>query len=177
MARERVVVVGGGFGGLNATRALASADVDVSVVDRTNHHLFQPLLYQVAAGILPPGLIAPALRGVIKKQRNARALLADVYELDLKNKVVRSYAPDGREVDLPYDTLVVAAGATHSYFGKDHLAEFAPGMKTVEDARYLRDAILSKFEMAEIATDPQERAEWLTFVVIGCPTSRRPRRH
>ena len=167
MARERVVVVGGGFGGLNATRALASADVDVTVVDRTNHHLFQPLLYQVAAGILPPGLIAPALRGVIKKQRNARALLADVYELDLKNKVVRSYAPDGREVDLPYDTLVVAAGATHSYFGKDHLAEFAPGMKTVEDARYLRDAILSKFEMAEIATDPQERAEWLTFVVIG----------
>jgi NADH dehydrogenase len=96
-----VVVVGGGFGGLNATRALASADVDVTVVDRTNHHLFQPLLYQVAAGILPPGLIAPALRGVIKKQRNARALLADVYELDLKNKVVRSYAPDGREVDLP----------------------------------------------------------------------------
>ena len=167
MARERVVVVGGGFGGLNATRALASADVDVTVVDRTNHHLFQPLLYQVAAGILPPGLIAPALRGVIKKQRNARALLADVYELDLKNKVVRSHAPDGREVDLPYDTLVVAAGATHSYFGKDHLAEFAPGMKTVEDARYLRDAILSKFEMAEIATDPQERAEWLTFVVIG----------
>ena len=97
-------------------------------------------------------MIAPALRGVIKKQRNARALLADVYELDLKNKVVRSYAPDGREVDLHYDTLVVAAGATHSYFGKDHLAEFAPGMKTVEDARYLRDAILSKFEMAEIAT-------------------------
>jgi NADH dehydrogenase len=167
VAHERVVVVGGGFGGLNATRALASADVDVTVVDRTNHHLFQPLLYQVAAGILPPGLIAPALRGVIKKQRNARALLADVYELDLKNKIVRSYAPDGREVDLPYDTLVVAAGATHSYFGKDHLAEFAPGMKTVEDARYLRDTILSKFEMAEIATDPQERAEWLTFVVIG----------
>src|SRR6476646_454846 len=167
MTRERVVVVGGGFGGLNATRALASADVDVTVVDRTNHHLFQPLLYQVAAGILPPGLIAPALRGVIKKQRNARALLADVYELDLKNKVVRSSAPDGREVDLPYDTLVVAAGATHSYFGKDYLAEFAPGMKTVEDARYLRDAILSKFEMAEIATDPKERAEWLTFIVVG----------
>jgi NADH dehydrogenase len=167
VARERVVVVGGGFGGLNVTRALASADVDVTVVDRTNHHLFQPLLYQVAAGILPPGLIAPALRGVIKKQRNARALLADVFEIDLKNKVVRAYAPDGREVDLPYDTLVVAAGATHSYFGKEYLAEFAPGMKTIEDARYLRDAILSKFEMAEIATDPQERAEWLTFVVIG----------
>src|SRR5690349_16679341 len=165
--RHRVVVVGGGFGGLNATNALADVDVDVTVVDRTNHHLFQPLLYQVAAGILPPGLIAPALRGVIKKQDNARALLADVYDLDLDAKVVRAHGPDDRQVELPYDTLVVAAGATHSYFGKDQFAEFAPGMKTVEDARYLRDAILSKFEMAEIATDPQERAEWLTFVVIG----------
>ena len=167
MARERVVVVGGGFGGLNAVRALADADVDVTVVDRTNHHLFQPLLYQVAAGILPPGLIAPALRSVIKKQANARALLADVHDLDLEQRVVRAHGPDGRPVELPYDTLVVAAGATHSYFGKNNFAEFAPGMKTIEDARYLRDAILSKFEMAEISTDPQERAEWLTFVVIG----------
>jgi NADH dehydrogenase len=167
VARERVVVVGGGFGGLNAVRALADADVDVTVVDRTNHHLFQPLLYQVAAGILPPGLIAPALRSVIKKQANARALLADVHDLDLEQRVVRAHGPDGRPVELPYDTLVVAAGATHSYFGKNNFAEFAPGMKTIEDARYLRDAILSKFEMAEITTDPQERAEWLTFVVIG----------
>jgi NADH:ubiquinone reductase (H+-translocating) len=164
---ERVVVVGGGFGGLNATRALDGADVEITVVDRTNHHLFQPLLYQVATGLLPPGLIAPAIRSVIKKQRNAHAVLADVYDLDLDAKVVHARGPDGREVDLPYDTLVVAAGATHSYFGKDHFAEFAPGMKTIEDARYLRDGILSKFEMAEIATDPQERAEWLTFVVIG----------
>src|ERR671913_480900 len=140
-ARHRVVVIGGGFGGLNATRALAKADVDVTVVDRTNHHLFQPLLYQVAAGILPEGLIAPALRGVIKKQANARA--------------------------LPYDTLVVAGGATHSYFGRDQFSEFAPGMKTLEDARHLRSHILSAFEMAELATDPQERSEWLTFVVIG----------
>jgi NADH dehydrogenase len=165
--RHRVVVVGGGFGGLNVTRALADADVDVTIVDRTNHHLFQPLLYQVAAGILPPGLIAPALRSVIKKQANARALLADVHDLDLEQRVVRAKQPDGRPLDLPYDTLVVAAGATHSYFGKDEFAEFAPGMKTVEDARYLRDGILSKFEMAELATDPQERAEWLTFVVVG----------
>jgi len=167
VGRERVVIVGGGFGGLSATRALADADVDVTIVDRTNHHLFQPLLYQVAAGILSPGLIAPALRSVIKKQRNARALLADVYDIDLAERVVHAHGPDGREVDLPYDSLIVAAGATHSYFGKDHFAEFAPGMKTVEDARYIRDGILSKFEMAEIATDPKERAEWLTFVVIG----------
>ncbi len=162
-----MVVVGGGFGGLNATRELADADVDVTVVDRTNHHLFQPLLYQVAAGILSPGLIAPALRGILKKQDNARALLADVYDIDLDAKVVRAHGPDDRTVDLPYDTLVVAAGATHSYFGKDEFAEFAPGMKTIEDARFIRDTILAKFEMAEVATDPAERAEWLTFVVVG----------
>jgi NADH:ubiquinone reductase (H+-translocating) len=165
--RHRVVVVGGGFGGLNAVRSLAHAEVDVTVIDRTNHHLFQPLLYQVAAGILPPGLIAPALRSVIKKQRNARALLGEVGDLDLDARVVHATAPDGRAMELPYDTLVVAGGATHSYFGRDDFAQFAPGMKTVEDARKLRDAILLAFEMAELATDPQERAEWLTFVVIG----------
>jgi NADH dehydrogenase len=165
--RHRVVVVGGGFGGINAVRSLAHADVDVTVVDRTNHHLFQPLLYQVAAGILPPGLIAPALRAVISKQANARALLAEVSDLDLDAKVVRATAPDGRPLALPYDTLVVAGGATHSYFGRNDFAEFAPGMKTVEDARHLRDRILLAFELAELATDPEERAEWLTFVVIG----------
>ena len=164
---HRVVVVGGGFGGLNAVRALQHADVDVTVVDRTNHHLFQPLLYQVAAGILPPGLIAPALRSVIKKQGNARALLADVHVLDLDQRVVHATGPDGRPLELPYDSLVVAAGATHSYFGRDDFAEFAPGMKTIEDARHLRDQILLAFEMAELSTDPAERAEWLTFVVIG----------
>jgi NADH dehydrogenase len=152
---------------LNVTRELADADVDVTLVDRTNHHLFQPLLYQVAAGILPPGLIAPALRSVVKKQANTRVMLAEVNDLDLERNVVRVTEPDGRSLEIPYDTLVVAAGATHSYFGNDRFAEFAPGMKTVEDARYLRDGILSKFEMAELATDPQERAEWLTFVVIG----------
>jgi len=165
--KHRVVVVGGGFGGLNVTRALDGTDVDVTLVDRTNHHLFQPLLYQVATGILPPGLIAPALRGVIKSEKNARALLADVHDFDLDRRAVRADGPDGRSLELPYDTLVVAAGATHSYFGKDEFAEYAPGMKTIEDARYLRDGILSKFEMAELATDPVERAEWLTFVVIG----------
>jgi NADH dehydrogenase len=165
--RHRVVVVGGGFGGLNATRALAHADVDVTVVDRANHHLFQPLLYQVAAGILSPGLIAPALRSVISKQRNARAILAEVTDLDLENKVVRADGPEHHVVELPYDTLVVAGGATHSYFGRDEFAQFAPGMKTIEDARYLRDRILVAFETAELCTDPAERAEWLTFVVIG----------
>ena len=165
--RHRVVVIGGGFGGLNVTRALAGADVDVTIVDRTNHHLFQPLLYQVAAGILPPGLIAPAIRSVIKKQANARALLVDAHTFDLDRKVVMAVGPDGRTVDLPYDTLVVAAGATHAYFGRDEWAEYAPGMKTIEDARLLRSHVLSAFEMAELAEDPVERAEWLTFVVVG----------
>jgi NADH dehydrogenase len=165
--RHRVVVVGGGFGGLNATRGLADADVDVTVVDRTNHHLFQPLLYQVAAGILPPGLIAPALRSIIKRQANSTALLAEVTNIDLATREVCAEAPDGRSLHVPYDTLVVAGGATHSYFGRDEFADYAPGMKTVEDARHLRDQILSAFEMAELSTDPAERAEWLTFIVIG----------
>jgi len=165
--QHRVLVIGGGFGGLSATRALAGLDVQVTLVDRTNHHLFQPLLYQVASGILPPGLIAPALRQVVRKQANARVLLAEVSDVDLDRQLVRVREPDGRYAELPYDTLVAAAGATHSYFGKDHFAKFAPGMKTMEDSRYLRDKILSSFEMAELATDPAERAEWLTFVVVG----------
>jgi NADPH-dependent 2,4-dienoyl-CoA reductase/sulfur reductase-like enzyme len=127
--RHRVVVIGGGFGGINVTRALAGADVDVTVLNRTNHHLFQPLLYQVAAGILPEGLIAPALRNVIRKQANARTLLADVQDLDVPGRVVSAVAPDGRQLALPYDTLVVASGAADSYFGNEEWAEFAPGLK------------------------------------------------
>jgi NADH dehydrogenase len=165
--RHHVVVVGGGFAGLSATRALAGADATVTLVDRTNHHLFQPLLYQVAAGILPPGLIAPALRSIIKRQTNANALLAEVMSIDLARRELSTEAPDGRPVTLSYDTLVVAGGATHSYFGKDEFARYAPGMKTIEDARHLRDRVLSAFEMAELSTDPDERTELLTFVVIG----------
>ena len=162
-----MLVVGGGFGGVNVTRALARADVDVTVVDRTNHHLFQPLLYQVATGILPGGLIAPALRRVIRKQPNAHAVLAEVQQLDLNGRVVRALAPDGRELTMPYDTLVVAAGCTDTYFGHDEWEVFAPGLKTLEDARHLRSHILSAFEMADQATDPAERAAYLTFAVVG----------
>src|SRR4029450_11842468 len=165
--RHRVVVVGGGFGGLNATHALAGADVDVTVVDRTNYHLFQPLLYQVAAGILPEGLIAPAIRSVIGDQANARALLAEVEDLDLEAKVVTATGPDCRTVRLPYDTLVVAAGATHAYFGRDEWAQVAPGMKTIEDARHLRSHILLAFEMAELSEDAAERGEGRACVGIG----------
>src|ERR1700751_1313880 len=165
--RHRVVVVGGGFGGTRATRALARADVDITIVDRTNHHLFQPLLYQVATGILPDGLIAPALRSVVGKQANVRVVLADVQHLDLDDRVVHALAPDGRELMLRYDSLVVAAGCTDAYFGHDERTVFAPGLKTLEDASHLRSHILGAFEMAELATDPAERAAYLTFAVIG----------
>jgi NADH dehydrogenase len=165
--RPRVVVVGGGFGGIRATRALASTDVDITIVDRTNHHLFQPLLYQVATGILPEGLIAPALRSVVRRQSNVRVVLADVQDLDLDGRIVHALAPDGRKLMLPYDSLVVAAGCTDAYFGHDEWSVFAPGLKTLEDARHLRDHILGAFEMAELATDPAERAAYLTFAVIG----------
>ena len=162
-----MVVVGGGFGGVRVTRALAGADADITMVDRTNHHLFQPLLYQVATGILPDGLIAPALRGMVRKQANARVVLAEVQHLDLDGRVVHALAPDGRELMLPYDTLVVAAGCTDAYFGHEEWSVFAPGLKTLEDASHLRSRILGAFEMAELATDPAEQAAYLTFAVIG----------
>ncbi len=164
---HRVVVVGGGFGGIRATRALAGADADITIVDRTNHHLFQPLLYQVATGILPEGLIAPALRSVLRKQANVRVMLADVQGLDLDGRVVHALAPDGRKLMLRYDSLVVAAGCTDAYFGHDEWPLFAPGLKTLADAGRLRDRILGAFEMAELAATPAERAAYLTFAVIG----------
>ena len=165
--RHQVVVVGGGFGGVRVARALARADVDITIVDRTNHHLFQPLLYQVATGILPAGLIAPALRSVVRKQANARVVLAEVRHLDLEGRVVHALAPDDRKLTLSYDSLVVAAGCTDAYFGHDEWSVFAPGLKTLADASHLRGHILSAFEMAELATDPAERAAYLTFAVIG----------
>jgi NADH dehydrogenase len=165
--RHQVVVVGGGFGGLRVARALARADADVTIVDRTNHHLFQPLLYQVATGILPDGVIGPALRSVTRKQANALVVLAEVQDLDLAGRTVHALAPDGRKLTLPYDTLVVAAGCIDSYFGHDEWPTWAPSLKTLDDARHIRDHILGAFEMAALATDPDERAAYLTFAVIG----------
>jgi len=165
--RHQVVVVGGGFGGVRVTRALARADADVTIVDRTNHHLFQPLLYQVATGILPDGVIAPALRSVTRKQANVGVVLAEVRHLDLDGRVVHALAPDGLELTLPYDTLVVAAGCTDAYFGHDEWSAWAPGLKTLEDARHVRSHILGAFEMAELASAPEDRAAYLTFAVIG----------
>jgi len=159
---KRVVVIGGGFGGLWAVRALKSAPVDITLIDRCNHHLFQPLLYQVAtAGLAAPSIAAP-LRHILRKQANVTVLLGDVYSID---PVTRRVLVGERIID--YDFLIVAAGAMHAYFGHDAWAPHAPGLKTLDDALNIRARILKAFERAEMATDPQARDGWLTFAVIG----------
>ncbi|MFC5381323.1 NAD(P)/FAD-dependent oxidoreductase [Aquipuribacter nitratireducens] len=165
-ARHHVVIVGSGFGGLFAAKRLARADVDVTLVSRTVHHLFQPLLYQVATGILSEGEIAPATREVLKRQGNVRVLLGDVLDVDLDARSV-TFAGEGTTTTLSYDSLVVAAGAGQSYFGNEHFAEHAPGMKTVDDALELRARIFTAFERAELAATPEARDRALTFVVVG----------
>ncbi|MFC5380958.1 NAD(P)/FAD-dependent oxidoreductase [Aquipuribacter nitratireducens] len=164
--RPHVVVVGSGFGGLFATRHLAKADVDVTLVSRTSHHLFQPLLYQVATGILSEGDIAPSTREVLSGQTNATVLLGEVTDIDLDSRCVRSQVLDSETVTT-YDHLVVAAGAGQSYFGNDHFALWAPGMKSIDDALELRGRIFGAFELAELAWDEAETARMLTFVVVG----------
>jgi len=164
--RHRVVIIGSGFGGLFGTQRLKRADVDVTLIARTSHHLFQPMLYQVATGIVSEGEIAPPTRQVLRRQHNAQVLLGDVEQIDLENKIVRSRLFQ-QITETPYDSLIIAAGADQSYFGNDQFAEFAPGMKTVDDALELRGRILTAFEQAELSTDPAERARFLTFVVIG----------
>ena len=162
--RHRVVVIGAGFGGLFATRALSHAPVDVTVVDRTNHHLFQPLLYQVATGVLSEGDVAPPVRDVLRKQSNARVLLGEVVHIDLAARVVL-LDTIGERSQIPYDSLILAAGAAQSYFGHDEFVVHAPGMKTIDDALELRGRIFGAFEMAEL--DSRGRDAWLTFVVVG----------
>ncbi|MCV7299705.1 NAD(P)/FAD-dependent oxidoreductase [Mycobacterium barrassiae] len=164
--RHRVVIIGSGFGGLFAAKNLKRADVDVTLIAKTTHHLFQPLLYQVATGILSVGEIAPATRIILRKQRNAQVLLGDVVGIDLANKTVTSKLLDWERV-TPYDSLIVAAGAQQSYFGNDHFEAFAPGMKTVDDALELRGRILGAFEAAEVTMSDEERKRRLTFVVVG----------
>ena len=166
-ARHRVVVVGGGFGGLPACRYLGRLPVDVRLIDRRNHHLFQPLLYQVATGILAPGQVAPALRHVLRRDKNVTVELAEVTGFDLDRRIVLATRPLGEQLEVPYDTLIVAAGVTQSYFGHDEFALFAPGMKTIDDALELRRRIFGAFEMAETATEADEQRDWLTIVVVG----------
>ena len=164
--RHAVVIIGSGFGGLFAAKALRTADVDVTVIDRTSHHLFQPLLYQVATGILSEGEIAPPTRDVLRRQKNARVLLGNVEKIDLTARTVTHTILDKTTV-TPYDSLIVAAGSSQSYFGNDHFAEFAPGMKTIDDALELRGRIFGAYELAELEDDPIELDAWLTFVVVG----------
>jgi len=158
----RVVIVGGGFGGLYAARALARAPVDVTVVDRTNHHVFQPLLYQVATASLSPSQIAYPIRGVLRRKANTRVLLAEVTGVNTAHRRVR--LADG---ELAYDVLILAPGARHSYFGHPEWEPLAPGLKTIDDALDVRGRILLAFERAERETDPARRRALLTFVVVG----------
>ncbi|OBF67453.1 NADH dehydrogenase [Mycobacterium sp. 852002-51971_SCH5477799-a] len=166
MSRHHVVIIGSGFGGLNAAKALRRADVDVTLISKTTTHLFQPLLYQVATGILSEGDIAPTTRLILRRQKNVRVLWGEVNEIDLTAKTVTSHLM-GMHTVTPFDSLIVAAGAQQSYFGNDQYAAFAPGMKSVDDALELRARILGAFEAAEVATDPAERQRRLTFVVVG----------
>ena len=159
---HRVVIIGGGFGGLAAARKLAHAPVEVTLLDRCNYHLFQPLLYQVATGALSPANISAPLRHVLRDQKNTKVLLAEAKHIDAANR--RVILSDGV---LDYDTLVVATGASHQYFGHDEWEQFAPGLKTIEDATDMRSRILLAFEAAERETDPEKLKAWMTFVIVG----------
>jgi NADH dehydrogenase len=160
--RHRVVIIGGGFGGLSLARSLKSADADVTLIDRHNYHVFQPLLYQVATGALSPANITAPLRQVLRRQKNTRVLLAEATHIDSAER--RVILSDGA---LEYDTLVVATGSSHQYFGHDEWERFAPGLKTIEDATDMRGRILLAFEAAERERDPEKQRAWLTFVIVG----------
>jgi NADH dehydrogenase len=166
--RHRVLVIGSGFGGLFAIKALRHEDVDVTLLAATPHHLFQPLLYQVATGILSQGEIAPATREILRRQRNAQVLLGEAVGIDPEQRTVTARAPGrGEPFTVGYDSLIVATGASQSYFGHDEFAEFAPGLKSIDDALEQRGRIFGAFELAELEPDPKIRARWLTFVVVG----------
>ena len=160
--RHRVVIVGGGFGGLSAALALKHAPADITLIDRCNYHLFQPLLYQVATGILSPANIASPLRNILKHQKNVRVLLGEAIRIDAANR--RLILSDGA---ADYDTLIIATGSSHQYFGHDEWEKYAPGLKTIEDATDMRRRILLAFEAAERETDMEKQRAWMTFVIVG----------
>lgn len=165
-SRHRVVIVGSGFGGLFAAKAMRRANVELTLVAKTSHHLFQPLLYQVATGVLSQGEIAPSTREILTRQRNTRVILGEVTDIDLARRVVTSHVME-QVTSTPYDSLILAAGAGQSYFGNDHFSEFAPGMKSIDDALELRSRIFGAFEAAEISEDPEHIQRLLTFVIVG----------
>jgi NADH dehydrogenase len=163
----RVVIVGGGFGGLAAAKALRRAPVEVILVDRTNHHLFQPLLYQVATAVLTPGQIGSPIRAILGKQRNTTVLLGEVTGVNKEQRYIVASSADRREVPIRYDYLILATGVSHSYFGHDEFAPFAPGLKTLADAVAVRNRVLQAFEQAEAEEDPSRHRDLLTFVLVG----------
>jgi NADH dehydrogenase len=163
----RVVIVGGGFGGLATAKALKNTPARIILIDRTNHHLFQPLLYQVATSVLTPGQIGSPIRGIVGKQQNTTVILGEVTGVDKDKKCVLVNSADRTAVPIPYDFLVVSAGVTHSYFGHNEFEKFAPGLKGLADAVAIRNKILQAFEQAEAEEDPSRHRELLTFVLVG----------
>ncbi|ERS41214.1 MULTISPECIES: NAD(P)/FAD-dependent oxidoreductase [Corynebacterium] len=165
-SRHHVVVVGGGFGGLNTVKKLKNADVEITLIDKKNHHLFQPMLYQVATGMISAGEVAPSTRQLLRNQDNVDFVNGNVTDINLEDQTVTAELDDFSRT-YSYDSLVVAAGSSQSYFGNDHFAKFAPGMKTLDDALELRSRIISAFEKAELTDDPAERERLLTFIIVG----------
>jgi NADH:ubiquinone reductase (H+-translocating) len=165
--RRRVVIVGGGFAGLFAARRLKRSNVSVTLIDRAQHHVFQPLLYQCATGILSEGKIAAPLRDLFKSYENVDCVMAEVVDFDAVGRRVIATRVGGDRIEFGYDDLIVAAGVRQSYFGHEEFARWAPGMKTISDALAIRRRVYGAFEMAETATDPEERRRWLTFALVG----------
>jgi NADH dehydrogenase len=165
--RKRIVIVGGGFAGIAATRALKRSDADVVLIDRRNHHIFQPLLYQVATAVLAPSEIAAPIRQLAEKQKNVSVMLAEVTGVDLKSHSIEASCPEVGIRKIQFDYLVIAAGMQPSYFGHDEFAKHAPGLKTLGDAETIRAKILSAYELAEATDDEEERARQMTFVLVG----------
>ena len=163
----RVVIIGGGFAGLFAARALRDGPFSVTLIDRTAQHVFQPLLYQCATGILSEGQITAPLRRVLRSHRNLDCITADAVDVDVAKRHVVCDRPLGEPIEVPYDHLIVAAGVKQSYFGHDEFAAWAPGMKTISDALTIRRRVFGAFEMAETADDPAEQRHWLTFALVG----------
>ena len=167
MARPRVVIVGGGFGGLAAAKALKKAPAEIILIDRTNHHVFQPLLYQVATSVLGPSQIGFPLRGILRKQKNTTVIQGEVTGVDKDRKCVLVSGADRFDVPVTYDYLILATGASHSYFGRNEFEKFAPGLKSLADAVATRNKVLEAFELAEAEEDPSRHRDLLTFVLVG----------
>src|SRR5882672_192960 len=167
MARSTVVIVGAGFGGLAAAKALRNTPVNIVLLDRTNHHLFEPLLYQVATSVLAPGQIASPIRGILRRQKNTTVILGEVTGVDKDKKCVFCSDADRKNVPIPYDHLVLATGVTQSYFGHNEFAQYAPGLKTLVDAVAVRNKTLQAFEQAEAEEDPSRHGDLLTFILVG----------